>query len=48
VKPLAEVLDSLYVKTWYDKFSLELGDSLIRSIDKGLTNSNFGVVEGIS
>lgn len=29
---------------WYDDFSLTLGDSLRRSIDRGLANSRFGIV----
>ena len=44
VKPLAQLLSDLEVKVWYDEFTLKLGDSLSRSIDKGLANSRFGVV----
>ena len=44
VAPLAKLLYDLGVKVWYDEFSLKLGDSLSRSIDKGLANSRFGVV----
>jgi len=29
---------------WYDEFSLTVGDSLRKSIDKGLANSQFGIV----
>jgi len=29
---------------WYDEFKLKVGDSLRRSIDKGLANSKFGIV----
>ncbi len=29
---------------WYDEFELGVGDSLRQSIDKGLVNSNFGIV----
>ena len=43
-KPLADFLADLGVKVWYDEFTLEIGDSLSRSIDKGLTNSRFGLV----
>jgi hypothetical protein len=32
------------VKVWYDAFTLKMGDSLRRSIDKGLANSRYGVV----
>ena len=44
VRPLAHALNNLGVKVWYDEFSLRLGDSLSRSIDKGLAESAFGVV----
>lgn len=44
VRPLAEALAQLGVKVWYDEFSLEVGDSLSRSIDEGLANSSYGVV----
>lgn len=44
VKPLAEILKSLGVRVWYDDFTLSIGDSLSRSIDKGLINSNYGIV----
>jgi len=43
-RPLAEELRSRGIRVWYDEFSLTLGDSLRRSIDKGLGNSRFGVV----
>ena len=44
VRPLAEVLKSLDVRVWYDEFTLDLGDSLRESIDRGLVNSKYGVV----
>lgn len=44
VRPLAVALRSLGVSVWYDEFSLHLGDSLSRSIDKGLASSSFGLV----
>jgi hypothetical protein len=44
VRPLAVALQSLGVSVWYDEFSLRLGDSLCRSIDKGLASSKFGLV----
>jgi hypothetical protein len=44
VRPLAHALAQLGVKVWYDEFSLEVGDSLSRSIDKGLNGSRFGLV----
>ncbi len=44
VRPLAIALSSLGASVWYDEFSLRLGDSLARSIDKGIANSRFGIV----
>ena len=44
VRPLAVSLRQLGVEVWYDEFSLRLGDSLSRSIDKGLASSRFGLV----
>ncbi|WP_441241018.1 toll/interleukin-1 receptor domain-containing protein [Tardiphaga sp. 768_D3_N2_1] len=44
VRPLAEFLKNAGVEIWYDEFSLKVGDSLSRSIDKGLSRSKFGVV----
>ena len=32
------------VTVWYDEFTLKIGDSLRRSIDKGLAESRYGVV----
>lgn len=44
VRPLAETLEGMGVKVWYDEFTLKVGDSLRKSIDKGLVNSKFGTV----
>jgi hypothetical protein len=44
VRPLAERLRELEFSVWYDDFELRIGDSLRRSIDKGLANSKFGIV----
>lgn len=44
VKPLAEILSNLRVKVWYDEFTLSIGDSLSKSIDKGLASSRYGIV----
>lgn len=44
VRSLAEALRRENLDVWYDEFSLKLGDSLRRSIDKGLKSSRFGVV----
>jgi hypothetical protein len=43
-KPLAEALIQMEFRIWYDEFELRVGDSLRRSIDKGLLNSRFGIV----
>lgn len=44
VRPLADALVKEGVDIWYDEFSLKLGDSLSESIDKGLSQSKFGIV----
>lgn len=44
VRPLAKALRQRHVEVWYDEFSLGLGDSIRRSLDKGLKQSRFGVV----
>jgi hypothetical protein len=43
-EPIAQFLSSVGVKVWYDNFTLSVGDSLSRSIDKGLAESRFGLV----
>jgi hypothetical protein len=43
-RPLAEVLRQHRVEVWYDEFSLRVGDSIRRAIDRGLTQSRFGIV----
>jgi hypothetical protein len=44
VRPLAEALQAKGAKVWYDEFTLKVGDSLRRSIDKGLRRSRYGAV----
>lgn len=45
VRALAKQLNDVYrVNVWYDEFTLEYGDSLINSIEKGLRESKYGVV----
>jgi len=44
VAPFAQLLVNLGLNVWYDEFSLEVGNSLSRSIDKGLAKSKFGIV----
>lgn len=43
-QPLAHALQQRGVKVWFDAFTLSLGDSLRRSIDRGLAQSRFGIV----
>lgn len=43
-RPLFERLSSIGCKVWFDEATLEIGDSIRRSIDKGLAESQFGVV----
>jgi hypothetical protein len=44
VRPLARGLEARGFKVWFDEFTLRVGDSLRRSIDRGLTTSRFGIV----
>ena len=44
VRPLVDRLRNEHVEIWYDEFSLEIGDSLRRSIDRGLGQSRFGII----
>lgn len=44
VRPLAETLRQFGVEVWYDEFSLGLGDSVSREIDKGIAGASFGIV----
>ena len=45
VRELVDVLMKDYnIKVWYDEFSIKWGDSLRKSIDKGLKSSRFGIV----
>jgi hypothetical protein len=39
VRPLAEALRRQRVEVWYDEFTLRLGDSIRRALDKGLRQS---------
>lgn len=42
--PLARLLVDRGLAVWYDEFSLTIGDSLRRDIDRGLASSQFGVL----
>ncbi|AEM69946.1 TIR protein [Allomuricauda ruestringensis DSM 13258] len=44
VRPLVIELQQLGIRVWYDEFELKLGDSLRKSIDKGLINSRYGII----
>lgn len=44
VRPLAHALKKYGLKIWYDEFVLRPGDSLRRSIDKGLADCSAGIV----
>jgi|RhiMetdeSRZDD1v2_1073273.scaffolds.fasta_scaffold179753_1 TIR domain len=44
VAGLADLLTKFGVKVWFAPAVLKIGDSLSRSIDKGLANAKFGVV----
>lgn len=43
-RPLAEMLKAKGLNVWYDEYSLQIGDSLRLSIDKGLRQSRYGIV----
>lgn len=44
VRHLATALKEVGLSVWYDEFSLKVGDSLRRNIDRGLASSRFGLV----
>ena len=44
VRELAHALDARRIRVWYDEFTLQPGDSLRRSIDRGLLTSQAGIV----
>jgi hypothetical protein len=44
VRELADNLVASDLGVWFDQFTLKVGDSLRRSIDKGLARSKFGIV----
>ena len=43
-RPLAEALQQEGLRVWYDDFTLRLGDSLRRAIERGLKQSRYGIV----
>ena len=44
VRALADALVNNGFRVWYDEFELKIGDSLRKSIDRGLINSRYGIV----
>jgi hypothetical protein len=44
VRPLAERLRTYAARIWYDEFELRPGDSLVAKIDRGLAESNYGIL----
>lgn len=44
VRPLTELLSRYGLDVWYDEFELRIGRSISRSIDKGILNSNYGLI----
>ena len=44
VEPLAKALAAYGLHVWFDKFTLEVGDSLRERIDEGLAASRYGIV----
>ena len=44
VRSLANELRSKGLVIWFDEFTLQVGDSLRESIDRGLAGSNYGIV----
>jgi hypothetical protein len=44
VRPLVAALTAAGLKVWFDEQELRVGDSLRRSIDRGLARSRYGVV----
>jgi hypothetical protein len=44
VRPLVECLADQGVDVWYDEYSMQPGDSLSASIDRGLAAARYGVV----
>ena len=44
MSPEPKELRIIGAKVWYDEFTLELGSNLRQEIDKGLTDSHYGIV----
>jgi hypothetical protein len=44
VDKMVVILEYFDIKTWYDKNTLNIGDSLSKSIDLGLSDSKYGII----
>ena len=44
VEPLVKALDNAGIRVWFDKSTVEWGDDLRSSIDRGLVNCRYGIV----
>jgi len=44
VRPLAAQLLGLGLTVWFDEFEMQIGDSLRRKIDSGISRSRYGIV----
>ena len=44
VRPLVDALSQFGLRVWWDQFELTVGDSLLRTINRGLVSSRYGVV----
>ncbi len=43
-RPLAAALLEEHIEVWFDEYSMRVGDSLREAIDRGLAQSDFGIV----
>ena len=43
-KPLADALTKFGLRVWFAPFVLQVGDSLSRTIDRGLAESEYGII----
>ena len=44
VRLLVALLEENHLEIWFDEFTLAVGDSIRRAIDRGLSQSRFGIV----
>jgi len=43
-RPLAKALQEFGIKVWFDEFCFKPGDNIRKTIDKGLSESKFGII----